>query len=132
MLSLTLPAEPHAAAMARKHVHGLPLDPETRDTVALLVTELITNAMRHAPTSPDSGIEVRVSGDDEAVRVDVVNDGPGFNWRRRAAEPTQPGGLGLVLVDRLAERWGIVGGEETRVWLEVPRRHDTQERLASH
>lgn len=132
MLSLTLPAEPSAAALARRHVRDLPLENETRDTVALLVTELITNAMRHAEMPRDADIEVYVSGDDRAVRVDVVNEGPGFNWRRRAAEPTQPGGLGLVLVDRLARRWGIVGGEETRVWLEVPRRRDTEAFSTSH
>ena len=121
MLSLTLPAEPEAACTARRRVRELPLDSETQETVALLVTELLTNAMRHAPTPvpPGTTIDLQVTTDEHSVRVEVVNEGPGFNWRRRAKEPTQPGGLGLVLVDRLADRWGIVGGEETRVWLEL-------------
>jgi anti-sigma regulatory factor (Ser/Thr protein kinase) len=92
---------------------------ETLDTVTLLVTELVTNAMRH-PTEPDgSEIEVEVRRTGSTVRVDVRNEGDSFGWRRRGLRPTQPGGLGLVLVDRLASRWGISGGSGTRVWLEV-------------
>jgi two-component sensor histidine kinase len=116
---MRLAPRPEAAHAARTRLRELPMPPETLDTVTLLLTELVTNAMRHADVPEGSEIEVEVRRKGSVVRVDVRNEGDSFGWRRRAPRPTQPGGLGLLLVDRLATRWGFSGGSGTRFWLEV-------------
>ena len=122
MVELTLPAEPKAAAVARSHVRELPLDAETLEVVSLLVTELVTNAVRHGRVSDGTCILVHVALlEDDLVRVAVVNDGPVFEPVPRTRDIDAAGGLGLQLVDRLADRWGVEGNGETRVWLEVKR-----------
>jgi anti-sigma regulatory factor (Ser/Thr protein kinase) len=123
MVELTLPAEPTAAAVARRHVRDLPLNAETLEVVSLLVTELITNAVRHGRVSEGTNIVLHLGVvDDELVHVDVVNEGPTFDPGEQTPsyEPAE-GGLGLQLVDRLAESWGVEGNGVTRVWLQVRR-----------
>ena len=122
MVELTLPAEPRAAAVARSHVRDMPLDEDTVEVVSLLVTELVTNAVRHGRVVDGTRITLHLSivGDD-LVRVDVVNDGPAFEPAPRALDVNVAGGLGLQLVDRLSERWGVEGNGVTKVWLEVKR-----------
>ena len=119
MVELTLPAEPRAAAVARSHVRDLPLDQETLEVVSLLVTELVTNAVRHGRVSDGQRITVHLNVDDDLVRVDVVNEGPVFEAAPRTRDVDTEGGLGLQLVDQLAERWGVEGNGSTTVWLEV-------------
>jgi anti-sigma regulatory factor (Ser/Thr protein kinase) len=122
MVQLNLLAEPKAAAVARSHVRDLPLDDETLEVVSLLVTELVTNAIRHGRVADGTRItvDVEIVGDD-LVHVDVVNQGPVFEPSPRTPDLDAGGGMGLQLVDRLAERWGVEGNGETRVWLEVKR-----------
>ena len=122
MVELTLPAEPRAAAVARSHVRDLPLDEDTLEVVSLLVTELVTNAVRHGRVTDGTRItlHLEILGDD-LVRVDVVNEGPSFEPVPRRRDVDVAGGLGLQLVDRLAERWGVEGNGRTKVWLEVKR-----------
>jgi len=122
MVELTLPAEPRAAAVARSHVRDLPLDEETLEVVSLLVTELVTNAVRHGRVADDTRITLHldVVGDD-LVHVDVVNEGPAFAPQPRKRAVDCAGGMGLQLVDRLSERWGVENDGSTKVWLEVKR-----------
>ena len=122
MVELTLPPEPRAAAVARSHVRDLALDEETAEVVSLLVTELVTNAVRHGRVTDGTRITLHLDvADDGLVRVDVVNDGPVFEAAPRTREVDVAGGLGLQLVDKLAERWGVEGNGSTKVWLAVKR-----------
>jgi anti-sigma regulatory factor (Ser/Thr protein kinase) len=125
MVQLNLLPEPRSAAVARSHVRDLPLDDETVEVLSLLVTELITNAVRHGNAADGTRILVELKiVDDDLVRVDVVNEGHAFEptpGERRPADAE--GGLGLALVDRLAERWGVEGDGVTKVWLELRRTH---------
>lgn len=87
--------------------------------VLLLVTELVTNAVRHAQVGPERSVEVEMRRWPQRRRVDVVDPGSGFA-RVRPRSRTDDGGWGLLLVDRLATRWGV--GREasgTRVWFEI-------------
>lgn len=120
MVELTLPAEPRAAAVARSHVRELPLDAETLQVVSLLVTELVTNAVRHGRVSEGTRILVQLAVvEDDLVRVNVVNEGAPFEPAPVSRPVDAAGGLGLQLVDKLAERWGVEGNGTTKVWLEV-------------
>lgn len=120
VVDLALTPTPAAAAMARRHVRDLPIDQQTVEVVSLLVTELVTNALRHAD-HPPSTIDVRLDSTPERVRIDVSNPGRGFEWNREDAKPGETGGMGLILVDKLAARWGVEGDGCTHVWLEIDR-----------
>jgi anti-sigma regulatory factor (Ser/Thr protein kinase) len=95
----------------------LPAAPETEiaDTIVLLVSELVTNAVVHARSS----VWVHVVVEDHRIRVDVQDDAPQPPVRRRASEDTL-GGRGLFLLDRLSDRWGLdVGSPGKTVWFEI-------------
>jgi integral membrane sensor domain MASE1/anti-sigma regulatory factor (Ser/Thr protein kinase) len=86
----------------------------------LLVSELVTNCVRHARLSPDSRIGLRVERSDRMLRVEVTDPGPGFEPEITEPDRGAAGGWGLFLTERLADRWGVDReGEMTRVWLEM-------------
>jgi anti-sigma regulatory factor (Ser/Thr protein kinase) len=88
------------------------------DTVLLLVSELATNAVRHARTGFELTIDVGRSG----VRVTVIDDAGQAEPRVRQARPSDTDGRGLQIVDRLAATWGCdaVGVDRKAVWFTVP------------
>ena len=59
---------------------------------------------------------------DGVVRMTVADTGKGFFPHPREAAMDVPGGWGLVLVDQLADRWGVINEDGSRVWLEMDRR----------
>lgn len=120
-LAFDLPASADAVATARHRVVRAAAgrdDEADRDTLALLVSELVTNAVRHGGHARDLDVEVLFGG--ETVRVAVSDDGAGFAPRPRALELDQAGGWGLHFVAQLASTWGVSSGERTTVWFELP------------
>jgi anti-sigma regulatory factor (Ser/Thr protein kinase) len=94
--------------------------PETQvETLRLLVSEIVTNAVRHG--SSDDPVELRASWNSE-VRVEVSDHGDGFSPHPRLGAGDEPGGFGLYLVGRLADRWGVETDEGTTVWFVLRRR----------
>jgi anti-sigma regulatory factor (Ser/Thr protein kinase) len=123
-IDLQLDNNPDAASLARRALDGLTDEvPERRVRDAqLLVSELVTNAVRHAGLRPGDRIRVRVDLDDRAVHVEVHDPGSGFEPRPPQPDPTRMSGWGLYLVDELADRWGVDdGGGGTRIWFELER-----------
>jgi anti-sigma regulatory factor (Ser/Thr protein kinase) len=91
-----------------------------REDVLLLVTELVTNAVRHAGVGPDGSLQVELRRWRQRVRVEVADPGPGPALVPTRSDVPGPGGWGLVLVDRLAARWGVARGpSRTCVWFEI-------------
>jgi anti-sigma regulatory factor (Ser/Thr protein kinase) len=95
----------------------------------LVLSELVSNALRHATPLPGSLVKVSWMLGDQFIEV-AVSDGGG---------PTVPmvnkpaanalGGRGLGIVDRLALRWGVYtrqDGSETTVWAALPLTGDTE------
>jgi anti-sigma regulatory factor (Ser/Thr protein kinase) len=100
--------EPSAPAMGRRILDGLSdtLAPSTLDDARLLLTELLTNAIRHAHLSRDDRIAVSVRRERAGLLVEVADPGDGLppSDQRR---PRTGSGWGLTLLDRLADEWGI-------------------------
>jgi len=122
-LTLDLPPTPESASAAREALTplGERLGDGQLETVRLLVTELITNSVKHGDPG-DSPVQVTVTLTEGAVRVEVSDAGPGFEPPPRPDEPLEsPSGWGLYLVDRLAHRWGIDTSEGSAVWFELDR-----------
>lgn len=119
-LERRLPVAPEAASEARRLVDGLdpPLPPDLSDNLRLLISEVVTNAVRHGPNGSDNRIRVRLDATDERVRVDVLDAGEGFEHHGRGAADLQ-GGWGLFLVEQLSSRWGVEVEPTTHVWFEI-------------
>ena len=112
-MEAVLPPTPKAPAVARRAMEPVTraLSSEACNQLQVVVTELVSNAVLHSNDGPIG------------LRVEVTDHGDGFE------APDDPqsrfpdtGGFGLVLVDRLARRWGVRHDDgATIVWSELPR-----------
>ena len=87
-----------------------------RDTVSLLVTELVSNGVRHAQTT----LELALSFDVGCLRIAVADDDPRPPVARQRQDLTV-GGWGLALIDSLSTGWGtdVDDGRGKTVWFEI-------------
>jgi anti-sigma regulatory factor (Ser/Thr protein kinase) len=116
---LALVPDPRAARQARRALVEAHVPEDLEHTVALLVTELIANSLRHAGLQDDDRIVLAARFVSNLVRVEVYDPGPGFDPEARH----DVRGYGLRMVDKLASRWGVETGDDgTRVWFEIDRR----------
>ena len=128
-LEFELPASADASRLARERLHQhLPVTGEAeRENALLLTTELVTNAFRHGALAAGDRIVLVVEDSDHTLRISIVQPtaASGVTIAREARAPSLdrsvPGGLGLVIVDELAERWGVDVGPPGRVWFELGR-----------
>jgi two-component sensor histidine kinase len=122
MLEVKIAAEREAPARARTALDGLNgALGSLRQPVRLLVSELVTNAVKHGGGGPSQAVQVRLDCSDELVRVVVTDDGPGFDpGPRRRIDPIHDG-FGLALVDQLTDRWGVEVDRGAREWFEIYR-----------
>jgi hypothetical protein len=93
---------------------------EFRHDACLLVSELVTNSIRHADLPAGAPIVVRAAATNGVVRVEVHDQGNGP--ARRRASGAHEGGFGLHLVELLAARWGVNHQQGTCVWFELAAR----------
>ena len=120
-IELSYPAAPSAATEARVDVTerlAARLAARVLEDVRLLVTELITNALRHGELTSGDRVSVKARVDDGVVRIEVRDPG---NHGDVAPRPPGPrgGGYGLFLVEQLARRWGVDRRDGTVVWCEL-------------
>ncbi len=114
MLAPDLTSVAHARTVV---MDALPeLGADRTATLRLLVSELVTNALRHGDC--EEPVELHASWND-VVRVEVVDRGDGFTPVPRSRPPEEPGGYGLFLVGSLADRWGVETNDCTTVWFEL-------------
>ena len=122
-LAFRVPAVPDSVPLARQEVDRLAgdVDDEQLELLRLLVSEVVSNSVRHAEGT--RSVDVRVWLRDGSIRLEVEDRGPGFRPTRTPsrAAPRGGGGWGLMIVDRLARRWGVRSGPKTTVWLELDR-----------
>jgi len=120
---LELPRGLDSAAVARHALTGLEgrLPADQLGDVRLLVSELVTNAIRHAELAEGDAIRLVVTVADEHIRVEVRDDGAGFEVEAPSADPERSSGWGLFLVETIADRWGVARGPGTLVWFELDR-----------
>jgi anti-sigma regulatory factor (Ser/Thr protein kinase) len=99
------------------------LDDRRRTAARLLITELVTNSVRHANTGAQGSIGVGLRWSNSALHVSVTDDGPGFDpdSATKPAGGRRYRGRGLLMVDALADRWGVDRAGATRVWFEIAR-----------
>ncbi len=120
---IDLPRELDSAAAARHAVDQLgdTLGDDQLGDVRLLVSELVTNSLRHAKLDENASIRLAVDVRDTVVRVEVCDTGPGFSPPTKPDDPESAEGWGLYLVATLADRWGVERDGVTLVWFELDR-----------
>jgi anti-sigma regulatory factor (Ser/Thr protein kinase) len=117
-IALELPRAPEAPAIARRQLarsFGAALAADQLQTVRLLTSELVTNALLHGAGS----ITLRASLQDHRLHVEVIDEGNGLDRPPPTRhDPDHVGGYGLQIVDSEASRWGV-GRGTTHVWFEL-------------
>ena len=130
-MSFELAGGPYAVTASRLALAGLEdrIDPNVLFDIRLLVSELVTNCVKHAAIGPEDSIVLTVEDAGESVRVSVADEGPGFE------PPAQPvdeaaaeagSGWGLFLVDQLSDNWGVERSAGATVWFELSRHRDDE------
>ncbi len=130
---MLLPYTASSVGVARRRLMGDLIDAGVYEATAcdagLVLSELVSNALRHASPLPGSVVKVSWGLANGYVEV-AVSDGGGATVpmvNRPAANAI--GGRGLGIVDRLSLRWGVYtcpGGDETTVWAALPLTGDAE------
>jgi anti-sigma regulatory factor (Ser/Thr protein kinase) len=117
----SLTADVLAPSAARRVVDEaeVELGADRAQDVRLLVSELVTNSVRHSGTPDGPTIGLRLSTTPSLIRIEVEDQG---SWRPPRPDPTNTSGWGFHLMDRLVDRWGVEDNGGTRVWFEIDRR----------
>jgi anti-sigma regulatory factor (Ser/Thr protein kinase) len=120
-LRLNIAGGPLAPARARAWLQSAAswLPDELENKLLLLTSELVNNSVLHGNASERDVIEIEVHATPQGVRAQVSDPGPGFAPRERTRDIEDPGGWGLVLVERVADRWGVERDGCTAVWFEL-------------
>ena len=117
-LEVTLAPDVTAPERARRHLEEVSdhLSDEVLDDVKLLVVELVTNSLKFAG---NGAIGLKLVAEEDSIRVEVHDDGPGFSPTAQEPAPDDLSGRGLFLVEALADRWGVTLDGTTCVWFEI-------------
>jgi anti-anti-sigma regulatory factor len=120
-LTLTLGPEVSAASTARRLIDrtlaawGLTV---LRDPARLVMTELVSNAVRHARTA----LEISLAWQPDAIHLSVRDHNPAPPRPGGPVAPTVEGGRGLLVVDLLARAWGTTPTRDGKVvWASLAR-----------
>ena len=94
------------------------------ETALLLVSELVSNSVRHSGVPEGEDLVLRVYLWRDGCRLEVEDPGRDGVIAPQPPDLFRGGGMGLHLVQTLSERWGVVRAAEgpTCVWAQLPRR----------
>jgi anti-sigma regulatory factor (Ser/Thr protein kinase) len=121
-LDATIESSSRAPGIARRVVEGLAADvpPDVLRNAQLLVSEVVTNSIRHSGS--DDPIRLRVWARSSGLKVEIADGGSGFEPGEIGTGDDAEGGRGLLILETLADRWGVCRDAGARVWFELSRR----------
>ncbi len=128
-IDLRLPCELTVPGRARAEIRAAArgrLTEAESATAVLLTSELVTNAVIHPQQRAHATIGLRITSSANSLFVEVWDGGSGFDLAASPLPKQEVGGNGLLLVERLARRWGTkrkADGQQQRfcVWFELER-----------
>jgi anti-sigma regulatory factor (Ser/Thr protein kinase) len=114
-LEVCLPNQVEAAGLARRVLDRLrPYVGCCYEDARLLVSEAVTNAVLHG--AADGSVRLWVKAKRDELEVRVTNSSGSKRPVMRTPQPDVGGGLGLLLVDRIAPEWGLEYNDHVLVW----------------
>ncbi len=122
VIEVDIAADANAPGLARRSLEPVFLrtSKAAAQDLELLVSELVTNAVRHADVSRTSTVRLLVLVEAGWIRVEVTDSGVGFEPDLPGWDPSRDHGWGLPMVDAIAPRWGVQRRSgETLVWFEM-------------
>jgi anti-sigma regulatory factor (Ser/Thr protein kinase) len=123
-IEVSLPLDVRAPGAARIVVErclGGRVEPAALESARLLVSELVTNSVRHSGGSAADSVTVRVRLTPSRLGLEIEDGGNGGPISPQTPDPETGAGLGLNLVRTVSERWGVerVADGRTRVWAQI-------------
>lgn len=125
-LELTLAADEHAPMLARRAAGGAlaSWDPDRREIALLVISELVTNAVRHGSRGARDAVELTVRRTGRSTRIEVRDRAALERTVQPAAPPSEltdaRSGWGLPIVAELTDSWGVdQRSGRTSVWCEL-------------
>jgi anti-sigma regulatory factor (Ser/Thr protein kinase) len=114
-ISLQVEANAHAPRVSRTYLAGMQssLGPRFND-VALVLSELVTNSVLYGTGTDD--VDVLVDATKGRIRLEVSDAGPCFD-----KDDPRGNGMGLDIVDQIADDWGVQRDHKCTVWVEIIR-----------
>jgi serine/threonine-protein kinase RsbW len=124
--SVTVPHEGHGVSLARhafaKELASAGVSDEVRQDAVLVMSELVSNAVKHGAPLPDGQVRVRWLITDESVHVEITDGGAVTRPNPAVATVFALGGRGLDIVRLISREWGVTqDGDSVTVWADVPR-----------
>jgi anti-sigma regulatory factor (Ser/Thr protein kinase) len=123
-LELVLDRTVQAPALARyaiaERCEQLGVDGSLEQSLILLVSEVVSNAVRHSPAAGDEPVGLDATFGKRMIRVTVTDAGEGFTPRQRDPASAHDG-YGLYLLEKVAASWGVESCGDTKVWFELAR-----------
>ncbi|MFI4990602.1 MAG: ATP-binding protein [Solirubrobacterales bacterium] len=123
-VELALERDVQAPALARAEIaeccRELELGGSLCQSLILLVSEVVSNAVRHSSGDSSAPVGLVASFGERTIRVTVTDAGSGFTPRPRDPARTHDG-YGLYLLEKVADRWGVESCGGTEVWFELLR-----------
>jgi serine/threonine-protein kinase RsbW len=114
VVRLRIPAKAEYIALARLALTGLAelaaLAPEVAADLKLALTEAVSNSVRHAYGGGDGFVEIAYELSGQALAIQVVDDGAGFDPERPPpleGEELSEGGLGIAIIRTIADEFEI-------------------------
>ncbi len=83
------------------------VDQRILDDACVVVSELLSNALRHASSRPDGGLTVELEVSPADVTISVLDGGSATLPALMSAPTLAPSGRGLAIVRTLTEAWGV-------------------------
>ena len=117
---LSIPAKAEYITLGRLALSGLarlrPLDEETLADLKLALTEACTNSVRHAYADGGGTVEIVYDLQPDRLVVEVLDDGPGFEYEPDPADDDAlvEGGLGIAIIRTLADELELGKGPDGR------------------
>lgn len=121
---IELPATAAAAGVARRELAATPgIAGDLGYRVLLMASELIAVFVADMEPRPDRVLRLCVIVAPERVRIEVAGDSPEVSADAllRSRETPSLGGMGLQIVERMADAWGVQGDGDAEIWFELKR-----------
>jgi anti-sigma regulatory factor (Ser/Thr protein kinase) len=118
----SFPPDERAPTAARESLKRLRIEDDLSERAELVVSEVVTNCVRHAGLARSQRVRLLVSLVPSLLRIEVTDERAGFDpIALRPEASSEVGGWGLWLVEELTDRWGLEPGHSIRVRCEFDR-----------